>query len=92
VPVERPEKITSHDVGNNGKQHQKNRDPKNPAMVHSTPVRNTMPMMFMTMLSLVHMKQPDERYYRHRRNWKRKKSPPLVLSLSVGRWTLGVGR
>ena len=45
-----PEQIAGHDVGDDGKQHQKHRDPKDPAVVHSLPARATRMMS----LVLVH--------------------------------------
>jgi len=59
LPTERPEEIAGHDVGNNGEQHQKNRDPENPTVMHSPPpwsVRMTV-VMLVTMVSIVHAKQ-----------------------------------
>jgi len=59
LPTERPEEIAGHDVGNNGEQHQKNRDPENPTVMHSPPpwsVRMTV-VMLMPMVSIVHAKQ-----------------------------------
>jgi hypothetical protein len=55
--MERPEKITRHHIGDNGEQHEKNRNPENPTVVHSPPAGSTIPVMFMTMLSFVHTKQ-----------------------------------
>jgi hypothetical protein len=59
LPMDRPEKVAGHDVGNDGEQHQKNRDPENPTVMHSPPswsVRMTV-VMLMTMVSIVHAKQ-----------------------------------
>jgi hypothetical protein len=57
--MNRPEKIAGHDVGNNGEQHQKNRDPENPTVMHSPPtwrVRMTV-VILAPMVSIVHRKQ-----------------------------------
>ena len=57
--MERPEEIAGHDVGNNGEEHQENRDPENPTVVHSTPARSVRmtAMILLTMVSIVHRKQ-----------------------------------
>jgi hypothetical protein len=34
-----PKQVAGHDVGDHGKQHQEDRDPKNPTVVHSLPAR-----------------------------------------------------
>jgi hypothetical protein len=60
--MQRPEKVTSHDVGDNGEQHQKNRDPEDPTVVHSPPARNAIPVMLMAMVLIVHTNKPRERY------------------------------
>lgn len=57
--MKRPKKIAGHDIGNNGEQHQKNRDPENPSVMHSPPtwnVRMTV-VILVPMLSIVHRKQ-----------------------------------
>ncbi len=57
--MERPEKVAGDDVGNDGDQHQKNRDPENPTVVHSPPAwsaRMTV-VILVTMVSIVHRKQ-----------------------------------
>ena len=56
LPTERPEEIAGHDVGNNGEQHQKNRDPENPTVVYSSPARSVRMtvVMLVTMVSIVH--------------------------------------
>jgi hypothetical protein len=59
LPMDRPEKVAGHDVGEDGEQHQKNCDPENPTVMHSPPswsVRMTV-VMLMTMVSIVHAKQ-----------------------------------
>jgi hypothetical protein len=59
LAMKRPEKVAGHDVGNDGEQHQKNRDPENPTVMHSPPmwsVRMTV-MIFVPMVSIVHKKQ-----------------------------------
>ena len=57
--MERPEKVAGHDVGDDGEQHQKNRDPENPTVVHSSPARSVRMtvVMLVTMVSIVHAKQ-----------------------------------
>ena len=59
LPTERPEKIAGHDVGDDGEQHQKNRDPENPTVVYSSPARSVRMtvVMLVTMVSIVHRKQ-----------------------------------
>jgi hypothetical protein len=59
LPMKRPEKVAGHDVGDDGEQHQENRDPENPAMVYSPPARNVRMtvVMLVTMVSIVHRKQ-----------------------------------
>lgn len=59
--MERPEKIAGHDVSDDGKQHQKNRDPENPTVMHSPPpwsVRMTV-VILVPMVSIVHRKQAN---------------------------------
>jgi len=58
-PVECPEKVARHDVGDDSEQHQENRDPENPAVMHSPPARSvrTTVVMLVTMVSIVHAKQ-----------------------------------
>ena len=57
--MKRPEKIAGHEVGNDGEQHQKNRDPENPTVVHSSPARSARMTvgMLVIMVSIVHRKQ-----------------------------------
>jgi len=57
--MERPEKVAGHDVGDDGEQHQKNRDPENPTVVYSSPARSVRMtvVMLVTMVSIVHAKQ-----------------------------------
>jgi hypothetical protein len=57
--MKRPEKVASHHVGGDGEQHQKNRNPENPTVMHSTPARSVrMPVvMLVIMVSIVHRKQ-----------------------------------
>ena len=54
-----PEKVAGHDVGDDGKQHQKNRDPENPTVMDSTPPRSVrmIVVMLATRISLVHAKE-----------------------------------
>ena len=37
LSTQAPKQVAGHDVGSDGKQHQKHRDPKNPAVVHTLP-------------------------------------------------------
>jgi hypothetical protein len=56
LATQAPEQVAGHDVRDHGKQHQKQRDPKNPAVVHPLPAR-TMRMSFVVlviMLCFVH--------------------------------------
>ena len=56
LATQAPEQVASHDVGDHGKQHQKHRDPKNPAVVHPLPAR-TMRMSIVVLVimpGLVH--------------------------------------
>ena len=39
LATQAPEEVASHNVGDHGKQHQKHRDPKNPAVVYTLPAR-----------------------------------------------------
>jgi len=54
--MERPEKVAGHDVGDDGEQHQENRDPENPTMMHSPPARGMrmIVVMLVTMVSIAH--------------------------------------
>ena len=56
VPMECPEKVAGYDVGHDGEQHQENRDPKDPTVMHSTPARSVsvIVVMLVIMLSIVH--------------------------------------
>ena len=56
-PMECPEKVAGHDVGDDGEQHQENRDPENPTVMHSTPARSTFSVVLVTMVLIVHTKQ-----------------------------------
>jgi hypothetical protein len=51
LATQAPEQVAGHDVGDHGKEHQKHRDPKNPAVVHSLPPRT----MRMSIVALVIM-------------------------------------
>ena len=56
LATQAPEQVASHDVGDHGNQHQKHRNPKNPAVLHTLPAR-TMRMsivVFVIMPGLVH--------------------------------------
>jgi hypothetical protein len=56
LATQAPEQVASHDVGDHAQQHQKHRDPKNPAVVHPLPA-STMRMsiaVFVIMSALVH--------------------------------------
>jgi hypothetical protein len=57
--MKRPEKVPGHDVGEDGEQHQKNRNPENPTVMHSTPARSVRMtvVILVTMVSIVHRKQ-----------------------------------
>jgi len=55
--MECPEKVAGHDVGDDGEQHQENRHPENPTVVHSPPARRTISVMLVTMVLIVHTKQ-----------------------------------
>ena len=57
--MERPEKVAGHDVDNDGEEHQENRDPENPTVVHSPPARSVRMtvVIILTMVSIVHRKQ-----------------------------------
>jgi hypothetical protein len=57
--MKRPEKVPGHDVGGDGEQHHKNRNPENPTVMDSTPARSLrMPVVIlMTVVSIVHRKQ-----------------------------------
>jgi hypothetical protein len=57
VPAKCPEEVAGHDVGDHGEQHQENRDPENPTVVHSPPARSTFSVMLVIMLLIVHTKQ-----------------------------------
>jgi len=54
--MKRPEKVAGHDVGDDAQQHQKNRHPENPTVVHSPPARSVRMtvVMLVTMVSIVH--------------------------------------
>jgi hypothetical protein len=52
-----PEKVAGHDVGDHGEQHQENRHPENPTVMHSPPARSVIVVMFATMVSIVHPKK-----------------------------------
>jgi len=56
--MKRPEKVAGHDVGDDCEQHQENRDPKNPTVVHSPPARSVRMtvVMLVTMVLIVHTK------------------------------------
>jgi len=58
--MECPEEVAGHDVGDNGEQHQENRDPENPTVVHSAPARRAISVVLVTMLSIVHTKQGSD--------------------------------
>lgn len=59
LPMERPEKIAGHDVSDDAQQHQKNRHPENPTVVHSPPARSVRMtvVMLVTMVLIVHTKE-----------------------------------
>jgi hypothetical protein len=57
APMKCPEKVASHHVGDDREQHQENRDPENPAMVHSPPTRRTISVVLVTMVLIVHAKE-----------------------------------
>jgi hypothetical protein len=75
--MKRPEKVAGHDVGDDAQQHQKNRHPENPTVVHSPPARSVRMtvVMLVAMVLIVHTKE-KEAHYRRRRAWKRKRSEP----------------
>ncbi len=52
--MECPEKVAGHDVGNHGEQHQENRDPENPTVVHPPPARRTIVVRLVTIVLIVH--------------------------------------
>jgi hypothetical protein len=57
--MKRPEKVAGHDVSDDAQQHQKNRHPENPTVVHSPPaasVRMTVAML-VTVVLIVHTKK-----------------------------------
>ena len=55
MATQAPEQVASHDVGDHGKQHQKERDPKNPAVMHPLPARMMMNFVVLVIvLCLVH--------------------------------------
>jgi hypothetical protein len=57
--MERPEKIAGHDVSDDAQQHQKNRHPENPTVVHSPPARSVRMtvVMLVIMVLIVHTKE-----------------------------------
>ena len=57
--MKRPEKVAGHDVNDDAHQHQKNRHPENPTVVHSPPARSVRMtvMMLVTMVLIVHTKE-----------------------------------
>jgi len=57
--MKRPEKVAGHDVGDDAQQHQKNRDPENPPVVHSPPARSVRMtvVMLVAMVLIVHTKE-----------------------------------
>jgi hypothetical protein len=57
--MKRPEKVAGHDVGDDGEQHQENRDPEDPTVVHSPPARSVRMtvVVLVTMVLIVHRKQ-----------------------------------
>jgi hypothetical protein len=54
--MKRPEKVAGHDVGDDSEQHQENRDPENPTVMHSPPAGRTIVVVLVIMLSIVHTK------------------------------------
>jgi hypothetical protein len=42
LTTQAPGQVASHDAGDHGQQHQKQRDPKNPAVVHPLPAKITL--------------------------------------------------
>jgi hypothetical protein len=54
-----PEKVAGHDVGDDSEQHQENRHPENPAVVHSPPARSVRMtvVMLVTIVLIVHTKE-----------------------------------
>jgi hypothetical protein len=59
LAMKRPEKVAGHDVGDDGEQHEKDRNPENPTVMHSTPARSARMtvVILVTMVSIVHRKQ-----------------------------------
>jgi len=57
--MERPEKVAGHDVSDDAQQHQKNRHPENPTVVHSPPARSVRMtvVMLVAMVLIVHTKE-----------------------------------
>ena len=57
--MKRPEKVAGHDVSDDAQQHQKNRHPENPTVVHSPPARSVRMtvVMLVTMVLIVHTKE-----------------------------------
>jgi hypothetical protein len=57
--MECPKEVAGHYVGHDGEQHQENRDPKDPTVMHSTPARSVrmIVVMLVIMLSIVHTMQ-----------------------------------
>jgi len=57
--MKRPEKVAGHDVGDDAQQHQKNRHPENPTVVHSPPARSVRMtvVMLVTMVLIVHTRK-----------------------------------
>ena len=57
--MKRPEKVAGHDVSDDAQQHQKNRHPENPTVVHSSPARSVRMtvVMLVTMVLIVHTKE-----------------------------------
>jgi hypothetical protein len=53
LATQAPGEVAGHDIGDDGKQHQEHRHPKNPTVVHSLPGRR-MRMVLVIMLCLVH--------------------------------------
>ena len=54
-----PEEVAGHDVGDDAQQHQEDRDPENPTVMHSAPARKArmISVVLLTMVSIVHTKQ-----------------------------------
>ena len=57
--MKRPEKVAGHDVSDDAQQHQKNRHPENPTVVHSPPARSVRMtvVMLVTIVLIVHTKE-----------------------------------